>query len=76
MGFCHYMQADHEKAIDAFREVLQLNPNSAIDYANIASNYRELGETDKAISYFKMALEMDPTIDFARNNLEKLAETA
>ncbi len=73
MGFCHYILADHEKAIDAFREVLRLNPNSAIDYANIASNYRELGETDKAITYYKMALEMDATIEFARDNLEKLA---
>jgi len=76
MGFCHYMQADHEKAIDAFREVLRLNPNSAIDYANIASNYRELGNTDKAITYYKMALKMDPTIDFARTNLDALVETA
>lgn len=76
MGFCHFMLADHEKAIDAFREVLRLNPNSAIDYANIASNYRELGHTDKAVTYYKMALRMDPSIDFARTNLEKLAETA
>lgn len=76
MGFCHFMLADHEKAIDAFREVLRLNPNSAIDYANIASNYRELGNTDKAVTYYKMALQMDPSIDFARTNLEKLAETA
>ncbi|SCY33096.1 YcaO-like family protein [Desulfoluna spongiiphila] len=76
MGFCHYMMADHERAIDAFREVLRLNPNSAIDYANIASNYRELGNTDKAITYYKMALKMDPSIDFARTNLDALAETA
>ncbi|VFQ44709.1 YcaO-like family protein [Desulfoluna butyratoxydans] len=76
MGFCHYMLADHNKAIDAFREVLRLNPNSAIDYANIASNYRELGNTDKAITYYRMALKMDPSIEFARTNLEALAETA
>lgn len=76
MGFCHFRLGDHASAIDAFREVLRLNPNSAIDYANIASNYRELGETEKAISYYKMALELDPGIDFARTGLEKLTDAA
>lgn len=75
MGFCHYMLCQHEEAIDAFREVLRLNPNSAIDYANIASNYRELGQKEKAISYYKMALSMDDSIGFARENLVRLTES-
>jgi len=31
-----------------------------------------MGDKEKAVSYYRLALELDPTIDFARDNLEKL----
>ena len=74
MGFCHFKLKEHEEAITCFENILKLNPSSAIDYANIASNYRDMGQYDKAVSYYKIALELDPSIDFARVNLEKLCE--
>ncbi len=72
MGFCHFMQKEHAEAIRCFKRVLELNPSSAIDYANIASNYRDMGRRQKAIDYYEMALAIDPTNDLARDNLEKL----
>ena len=72
MGFCHFKLKNHEKAIDCFKKVIALNPSSAIDYANIASNYRDMGERDKAVSYYTLALSLDSNLDFARDNLEKL----
>ena len=72
MGFCHFKLKEHIKAIDCFQNVLNLNPGSAIDYANIASNYREMGEKKKAIKYYKIALSIDPKIDFAIDNLQRL----
>ena len=72
MGFCHYKLKEHEKAILCFKKVLELNPASAIDYANIASNYRDMGNRDQAMAYYRLALELDPTIEFARDNLMKL----
>jgi len=72
MGFCYFKLKEHEKAIDSFKKVLKLNPGSAIDYANIASNYRDMGKTEKAIEYYLMALQLDPSIEFARKSLEKL----
>jgi ribosomal protein S12 methylthiotransferase accessory factor len=74
MGFCYYKLKKHEKAIKNFEAVINLDPASAIDYANIASNYRDMGNRQKAIQYYVMALELDPTINFARKNLEKLQE--
>jgi len=71
-GFCHFKLKEHEKAIENFKKVLQLNPSSAIDYANIGSNFREMGQTGNAIRYYELALELDPTIEFARENIKKL----
>ncbi len=72
MGFCHFMQKNHEAAIRSFEKVIALDPSSAIDYANIASNYRDMGKKDDAIRYYRLALELDPTIAFARENLTRL----
>lgn len=72
MGFCYFKLREHEKAIQSFLKVLQLEPGSAIDYANIASNYRDMGERENAIRYYRFALELDSSIDFARENLMRL----
>jgi ribosomal protein S12 methylthiotransferase accessory factor len=72
MGFCHFKLKEHEKAIECFQKVLALNPGSGIDYANIASNYRDMGKVDEAVQYYRLALELDPELDFARENLARL----
>ena len=72
MGFCHFKLKENEAAIANFKKVIQLDPTSAIDYANIASNYRDMGQTAKAIRYYEMALTLDASIEFAKDNLAKL----
>jgi ribosomal protein S12 methylthiotransferase accessory factor len=72
MGFCHFMRKEHQAAIDSFEKAIALDPASAIDYANIASNYRDMGKKDEAVRYYRLALELDPSIDFARDNLARL----
>jgi ribosomal protein S12 methylthiotransferase accessory factor len=75
MGFCWFMLKQHEAAINCFQKVIRLNPSSAIDYANVASNYRDMGDKENAIAYYQMALDIDPGIEFARINLKKLIMT-
>jgi ribosomal protein S12 methylthiotransferase accessory factor len=72
VGFCHFKLKENEAAITNFKKVIQLDPTSAIDYANIASNYRDMGQTAKAIRYYEMALTLDASIEFARENLARL----
>ncbi len=72
MGFCHFKLKEHQEAIGCFENILKLDPSSAIDYANIASNYRDMGKKEDAVRYYRIALELDPSIEFARDNLEKL----
>ncbi len=74
LGFCYFKTKQHEKAIEAFTQVLRLDPGSGIDYANIGTNYRELGRPDEAARYYKIALDLDPSLDWVRDNLARLKE--
>ncbi|MEN6487196.1 MAG: YcaO-like family protein [Syntrophobacteraceae bacterium] len=71
-GFCHFKLKEHEQAIAAFEQAIELDPGSAIDYANIGSNLREMGHIQEAIRLYRIALELDPDIQFARDNIETL----
>jgi len=71
-GFCHYQLQQHHEAIAAFERAIEIDPGSAIDYANIGSNLRELGLKQEAIRLYRMALELDPDINFAKENISRL----
>jgi ribosomal protein S12 methylthiotransferase accessory factor len=72
LGFCHFKLEEYEDAVSHFSKTIELNPSSAIDYANLGVNYRRLEKTDEAIKYFELALSLDPSIEFARDNLAQL----
>ena len=72
MGFCHFKLQEHDEAIENFKKVIALDPSSAIDYANIGSNYRKMGVKEKAMRYYQMALTLDSSIQFAKEGLEEL----
>jgi ribosomal protein S12 methylthiotransferase accessory factor len=73
IGFCHFKLGEHEQAAAAFRRVIDLDPTSAIDYANLGVNLEALGEPEKAIACYRMALTLDPGIEFARSHLGRLS---
>lgn len=69
IGVCYFKLAQYDKAITHFHRAVELAPTSAIDYANLGVNYRKIGKTMEAARYFELALSMDPTIEFAREQL-------
>ncbi len=72
LGFCYFKKEDFQTAITHFERAIQLNPASAMDYANLGVNHNRLGNSEEAIRYFTVALTLDPTIDFARTQLDQL----
>lgn len=72
LGYCFYRLGEHVKAIEAFEQTISIDPGSAIDYANIASNLRELDMKDAAIKWYEMALELDPDLSWARDKMREL----
>lgn len=72
LGFCYFKKDDFQTAISHFERAVDLNPASAMDYANLGVNHNRLGNNDDAIRYFTIALSLDDSLDFARDQLEEL----
>jgi len=74
LGFCYYKTKMHQRAVDCFLRAVEINPCSAIDWANLGSNLRDLGRIDEAVAMYKKAHSLDPTIEFVRVNLARLTK--
>jgi ribosomal protein S12 methylthiotransferase accessory factor len=72
LGVCFFKQEQFEKAVSHFRRAVELNPASAIDYANLGVNYHRLGRNDSAMEFLTLALTLDSELGFARELLDKL----
>ncbi len=73
LGVCYYKKGNFQTAITHFERAVQLNPASAIDYANLGVNYSQIGKNEEARQFLTLALTLDPTITFARDYLNKIA---
>jgi ribosomal protein S12 methylthiotransferase accessory factor len=60
--------------VHCFEKAIELDPGSAIDYANLGINLSKLGLTKEAAFVLKQALELDPTLDFAARALAELGK--
>lgn len=72
MGVCLFKSARYEEAIHHFQRAVDLNPASAIDYANLGVNYSKIGNNTAAVEFLTLALTLDPGLDFAKNLLDRL----
>jgi ribosomal protein S12 methylthiotransferase accessory factor len=72
MGVCFFKLEEHAKAVKSFERAVELNPVSAMDYANLGVNHRRLGNRDEAIHFLTLALSFDPDIEFAKQQLAEL----
>jgi len=70
IGRAYYKLGDYLKAMEAFSRAIDLNPASAIDYANIGYCLKALNYLPVAQVYFKKALEIDPELNMAKRGLE------
>ena len=75
-GVCHFKLEQFEEAVRCFTRAVELNPASAIDFANLALNQERLGQTEEAIANYEIALSQDPCITFAAERLAGLIAKA
>jgi ribosomal protein S12 methylthiotransferase accessory factor len=74
LGVCHFKGQRFDVAAQHFKRAVELNPVSAIDYANLAINLQHLGKDEEAMHHYRVALSMDPSIEFAQKGLAELLQ--
>ncbi|MDR1856845.1 MAG: YcaO-like family protein [Desulfovibrio sp.] len=72
LGVARFKAGDYEKAAGSFRRALRLDKGSAVDLANLGLCEKFLGDGEKAREHLAGALEIDPSLGFARTHLEEL----
>ena len=64
-----YQAGKYQECVDAAREGVKRDPNSARAYSNMAAAYSSLKMWDQAIAAAQQAVRIDPGFELARNNL-------
>lgn len=73
LGVCLFKLNRYEEAAAAFSEIIcNLDKGSAMDLANLGLCFARIGQKEKAFEHLSAALEIDPSIEYARNALESL----
>lgn len=68
-GSAHYKAGDYDQALQAFKQ-----SNTAQSLYNQGNSLAQLQKVDEAIDAYKKALEKDPNLNDAKDNLAKLEE--
>jgi ribosomal protein S12 methylthiotransferase accessory factor len=72
LGYCFFKQEKYRRAVECFEKAIELDHGSGIDYANLGINLLRLGHRQEAAFVLKQALDLDPSLDFARQALTEL----
>ncbi len=75
LGTIHFKKGEVEKALEAYFQAVALDPQRAIDYANIGACLRALGMPEEAETYFTNAKMLDPGLELERFRRVKQEDT-
>lgn len=70
LGRACFRLKDYPEALAAFLRAVELEPSSAVDYANAGQCLKEMGVLPEARRFFEMALSLDPTLKMAQEGLK------
>lgn len=65
----YYRMDDMAKYREIMEKIVEQNPDDAVLYYNLGVSAAQMGENDRAIDYYKKAIELDPSMHNARINI-------
>ncbi|WP_284710889.1 YcaO-like family protein [Desulfovibrio aminophilus] len=71
-GVARFKLKRYQEAMTDFQAALALDSGSAPDLANLGLCHKFLGHAEEALDYLGTALELDPSLDWARGHFEEL----
>lgn len=73
-GICHFKQVEYPAAAENFGAALNLDAGSAVDMANLGLCHKYMGQPGPAREYLTKALQIDPSLDWARRQLDQIKD--
>jgi tetratricopeptide (TPR) repeat protein len=77
-GFCYRNLGEFSKAIETYKQIIDLIPGSAVAHLYLADCLRNAGRTDEAIEYYLHAMRLDTEGDIrelARESVLSIKES-
>ncbi len=72
-GVAYFKQQKFESASSDFKKALSLDSGSATDLANLGLCYQKTGQNKAAAEMLSKALELDPTLCYAKKSLAEIS---
>lgn len=75
MGTLYQAQKEYDTAIEAYDTILAVNPNYMLAYLYKAQCYKALGNKDAALQNYKLAMNLEPTNQNIKDEMNEMLET-
>ncbi len=70
----YFYSAQYRSALEEVETAIEFNPNLALAFARRGSIFYKLGDTERAVMNWNIALQLDPQYDDIRNILRAMGE--
>jgi tetratricopeptide (TPR) repeat protein len=72
LGRAYYNSGQHDRAADAFRELLEIDPSAAYGHFGLGQSLKQLGRRDEARTHLRLAVALAPDSALYRNALARI----
>jgi Flp pilus assembly protein TadD len=68
----YYNSGQHARAVDAFSELLEIDPSTAYGHFGLGQSLKQVGEIDRARTHLRLAVALAPESPLYRGALARL----
>lgn len=72
LGRAYYNSGQHDRAAQAFRELLDIDPSAPYGHFGLGQSLKQLGHSDAARTHLRLAVALAPESELYRNALKRL----
>ncbi len=72
LGRAYYNSGQHDRAAQAFRELLDIDPSAPYGHFGLGQSLKQLGQPDAARAHLRLAVALAPESELYRNALRRL----
>ncbi len=73
-GYMLLNRKKYDEAIEAFKKQVEFLPDKANSYDSLGDGYRKAGKLELALEQYKKAVQIDPTFEPSKKNIEEVEE--